>query len=239
MSAEEEQPDGIPAWIVSFSDMVTLLLSFFVLLQAFAHERNPDLFYEGQGSFRRAIKGMGIPKWLYGKRKVIPRDFIVNNYAVEPDPNNRTARQIVNAEQEKLAQLFQQIKEKQESQSENMMRAIRVEATPIRFTSGSAELDAQARTYLDALAVDLASNRHVGDSAVYLIGMAPDESAGRNRWILSTLRSRAATQYLRKHLGQAESAWPLRSWGASGRFGDIPESTQVALVILGAEHGRR
>ena len=61
---QEEEAEGAPAWIVSFADMITLLLAFFVLLQSFAQEQDPELFHQGQGSFRRSISGFGIPDLL-------------------------------------------------------------------------------------------------------------------------------------------------------------------------------
>ena len=49
---QEESNDGIPAWIVSFSDMVTLLLAFFVMLQAFAKPKQPEQVKQGLAPFQ-------------------------------------------------------------------------------------------------------------------------------------------------------------------------------------------
>jgi len=64
----QEEGRSVPAWVVSFSDMVTLLLAFFVLLQSFARVQDPEMFFVGQGSFKSAIAGMGLPSWLLGRQ---------------------------------------------------------------------------------------------------------------------------------------------------------------------------
>ena len=38
---KEEKPAGAPAWMVTYSDMVTLLLTFFVMLLAMASFESP------------------------------------------------------------------------------------------------------------------------------------------------------------------------------------------------------
>ena len=37
----EEQGEKVPLWIISFADMITLLLSFFVMLQTMCRRRTP------------------------------------------------------------------------------------------------------------------------------------------------------------------------------------------------------
>ncbi|MCD4823837.1 MAG: OmpA family protein [Phycisphaerae bacterium] len=230
----EEEPDEVPAWIISFTDMITLLLAFFVLLQAFAHEQTPELFFEGQGSFRRAIKGMGIPRWLYGKKKRVKRSFYVNKYPAEPDKEKRKNRPILNANRQRLQRMFQKLKEETQSESGSMLRTIRVEAMPIKFSPGSAELDAQARSSLDNLAVELSSNPPAKRSAVYLIGLAPDASSPQKQWVLSGRRARAAERYLREKIVDMDRNWTLHAWGGGRQFGSIPKGSYVGLVIMGS-----
>ena len=38
--AVEEKPDGAPEWMVSFADMITIMMSFFVIMFALATARN-------------------------------------------------------------------------------------------------------------------------------------------------------------------------------------------------------
>jgi len=66
-TSQEEADQETPAWIVSFTDMITLLLAFFIMLQTLAVLQDPELFHVGRDSFKRAIAGLGIPDWLFGK----------------------------------------------------------------------------------------------------------------------------------------------------------------------------
>ena len=62
--------EKVPIWIISFADMITLLLSFFVMLQTMASRRDDKLFSIAQDSFRRSMAGFGIPDLVFGKQSV-------------------------------------------------------------------------------------------------------------------------------------------------------------------------
>ena len=53
---EECPPEGAPAWMATFSDLVTLLLTFFVLLYAMS-KQDESKFQSVAGSIRRAFAG--------------------------------------------------------------------------------------------------------------------------------------------------------------------------------------
>ena len=46
----EEEGTKVPGYIVTFSDMVTLLLTFFVMLLTLADVQDPELFDKGRDS---------------------------------------------------------------------------------------------------------------------------------------------------------------------------------------------
>jgi len=59
-SEPEEERKGGPRYLVAYCSIMTLLLAFFIILQAFASEQSTGLFYAGQGSFVRALKTFGL-----------------------------------------------------------------------------------------------------------------------------------------------------------------------------------
>lgn len=60
-TTEGEPPKkGAPRYIVAYCSIMTLLLAFFIILQAFATVQEEGLFYAGRGSFVRALKTFGL-----------------------------------------------------------------------------------------------------------------------------------------------------------------------------------
>ena len=51
---------SVPAYIVTFSDMVTLLLTFFVMLLSMAHVQDPAMVDVGRDAFVKSIRGFGL-----------------------------------------------------------------------------------------------------------------------------------------------------------------------------------
>jgi hypothetical protein len=56
----EEPNPGPPAYMVSFSDMMTLILTFFILLVSLSREQSYGLLADGVGSFRIALESHGM-----------------------------------------------------------------------------------------------------------------------------------------------------------------------------------
>ena len=88
---DEEQPKGSPLWMTTYSDMVTLLLTFFVMLFAFA-DIDKAKYDQIAESLRGALKGM--PSIL----ETPQRDFSV----LEPIP-------MITPEFESLYESFQEL----------------------------------------------------------------------------------------------------------------------------------
>jgi hypothetical protein len=58
----------VPAYLVSFGDMMTILLTFFILLCTYAKEKQHGFISDGIGSFRLAIEALGLPGFLTSDR---------------------------------------------------------------------------------------------------------------------------------------------------------------------------
>ena len=94
---DEEDKPKVPGWIVSFTDMITLLLSFFVLLQSLAEVRDPELFFEGQGSFVRAIRTFGLPGFMTGEKAQPNRDFTKPRHPTDTSDQERPVNRLIDA----------------------------------------------------------------------------------------------------------------------------------------------
>jgi chemotaxis protein MotB len=241
---QEDEAEGTPAWIVSFADMITLLLAFFVLLQSFAQEQDPELFHEGQGAFRRSIAGFGIPDLLFGKPQVLEGPTQKKRHPTEESNESIINRQrVIDARDARIRHAFERIKEAIDTKtSEKVPDPTNIMSTPIRFEPGSAELNAAARKYLVDVAGELGRNLNPTRVRFVIVASAPDHPEGKLRWTLSTERSKAVSKFIQGVLaGVSEQQWTLISMGNGTSTPQYPNQTTttrqefVRIVIMGAE----
>jgi flagellar motor protein MotB len=242
-SPDDEQGPAVAAWIVSFSDMITLLLSFFVLLQAFAEYRDPELFFQGQGSFLRAIRCFGLPEWLLGVRDQFEQDHRKVKSPAEEADNKVPRNRLIDDEDEKIREAFRDLRRVVDAESSDLTGlAVETTASPVRFRSGQAELDEAARKWLRGFAREVRQTRHPEGTRIRVLAAAPDLRQGKQRWVLAARRARCVADYVRSALsaGAAED-WSVVSCGATPDtklwrgLGGTADRSYVLIAIEGKE----
>lgn len=212
----QEDGQSVPGWIVSFSDMVTLLLAFFVLLQTFAKVQDPELFFAGQGSFRRAVSGGGLSTMFGGELESPGKDWRSKKYPSTNTTKEPSNDRVIDDNDEQTRQMFERLKREVEVQAESLKeRIVRIESTRIIFAPGQVTLDDDAREYLKGLTLDLRTVRRSA-TRLYVVGLAADEEDRKNRWLSSARRAEAAHQELERLLTAQGQKWEISSWGAGG-----------------------
>jgi flagellar motor protein MotB len=246
--AKKAEPSGekVPLWIISFADMITLLLSFFVMLQTMAHSKDSTLFGVSQDSFRRAISGFGMPDFLYGKQAVPNYDYRKLKYPTdEAAPDEPTTNErIIDANDEQIRHIFGRLQNQMESSSTDVAEKTRsVSVTPIRFARGSTHIDEAGQKYLNSFAESLLANAGRGKIQVYVYGLAPEETNFQSAMKLSSLRARSIEMHLKKTFAARikDGTMGTASWGAQPgqetdkTLGSIPKEAHAIIVITEAE----
>lgn len=87
----DEPKQGPPAYMVSFADMMTLILTFFILLVSMAKEQDLGLLAKGLGSFVVAIESHGLNGILDGNEKAMVFEHMRRRFNLPPeeDPERR------------------------------------------------------------------------------------------------------------------------------------------------------
>jgi flagellar motor protein MotB len=246
---EEESGEKVPIWIISFADMITLLLSFFVMLQTMASRRDDKLFSIAQDSFRRSLAGFGIPDLIFGKQSATDFNYRKIKYpSLEADPNRASRVRVINSEDDAIRLAFSQMKKTMESKvSQAAEVTLQVINTPLRFDGPSDRLLDADQQYLGEMAINL--QQSLGSQAVKIYVIANSPGTHKEDWLLAAQRATAVEKSLRRLLApqlQGASSWELVSAG-SGPQASLPGTSGsisrplITLTIVGkaSEHGRR
>jgi len=250
-SIAEEGPK-VPGYIVTFSDMVTLLLTFFVMLLSLASVQDPELFGRGRDSFSWSIKNFGLGM-LWG-RKLRPDFGSVKIKYFISKPDKFFKGRSIHIKEEKIRQVFNELRQSMKTMpSEVAATKTDFSVTNIHFPRGVSSLDVSAKRFLGGFCSNLQQDSGSRPIKLYVLGLAGDQAAEKDQWILSAKRAKVVADYLRGILSSGSglqtqrsafggwSKWSVYWWGA-GPGGDwvrqdspISKQSQILIAVLRAD----
>ncbi len=244
MPRKPEPKAEVPGWIISFSDMITLLLAFFVLLQSFAREPDFGLFCAGQASFRRAIDGLGIPSFVLGKWEKPASEYIPNLYAPEETADEQM-RPVIHQRDEMIRERFSRIMQEMDSEAadNNQQPLGSTQGFSVAFDETGYGLTAAERAQFAAYADGLVRDIRQDNVQIYVVGFAKTERDQRRLIMLSARRAQEVATALRGQLAAQIDGrgWEVISWGGgtgvdwASSFGINADQASIAIAVMGAK----
>jgi len=218
-----EEKAGIPGWLVSFGDMMTLILTFFILLVSMAQQREYGLIAEGLGSFVSALRSHGLPGFLTDSQRREIHDNFRRRFNLPPEAEEE--RRETYSDASDLELLRAQLAQALEPHDELFQPQI------AGFARDSAELDAPARAYLDRLAQTL---RPRAGQLLLVEGHAADAAerfAGDDHW-LAGARAQAVREYLVETHDFEPARVEARAWLTALEDAEAPDSRRADARLI-------
>jgi len=202
----------VPGYIVTFSDMVTLLLTFFVMLLSLATTQDPDLFHVGRDSFVRAIKGYGLGV-LWGKQQAMNFENIKPKYEIE-NPEQLVAPQTLDAQQERAKRAFEKVQQYMKTMPSQVTgRKIDLPSLDISFEPQSAKLNESAKIQLTEFCTKLQYYPDLRALRLYALGLMEKTAPNQENWTLAALRAKAVADFVVESALAGKNI-PVYSWAA-------------------------
>lgn len=230
----EESAAKAPAYIVTFSTLITLLLAFFVVLVSMGSARDDTLLNQGQG-----YKGgfLGAFKKGFGVRQKLDLGNIGNKYPIS-DADEGFEGRTPDADTERLRRIIKKLSRSMKiSPSPIAAQKTDFSVTNIHFLPGEAALNEPAKEFLTEFCLNLQQSSKAGSLKLYVLGLAGDEINEKKQWIISAKRAQAAAEFLRNTL-PAEAHWSVYSWGAGAggdwveQYSPVSEQSQILIAVL-------
>jgi len=200
---EEHPHHGPPPWLISFGDMMTLFLCFFIILVTMAPTQDSGLTAAGLGPFVVALESKGMDGALKGEKQLQRVNMYRERFGL--DPLSEDEFQDGRLEARDSQEIEQLLKASLRPYAEMRQPLI------ARFGPDSAELSSGAKTYLDAMAETL---RPGFGQLLMLEGHAIDAGPrfrDSDAW-LAVARSQRVKRYLVDQHGFVPQRVEARAW---------------------------
>lgn len=246
----EEKGECAPLWIISFADMISLLMAFFIMLMTMSTANKEASGNEGEGifdetlyGFRKSIATLGVPELFGGKqgsfgsvKDALSFDSRKVYYSISD--GNDTANRTIDAHEERIRRLFNRLERRSKTFKPQIYGSQPdFIVAPIVFGEGQVTLDESARQFLNNFIADLYESSMSGKLNLYVVGLAPQETSEKQRWLLSAKRAQAVANFLTNNLPPGTD-WSIYSWGAGSggdwvkKDGPISEQSQILISVL-------
>lgn len=240
MSGRREPPadekQKVPGYIVTFSDMVTLLLTFFVLLLSLADTQDQELIDKGRDSFNQAIRSYGLGM-LVGQKNVEDLGEVKIMYNVKPTGDEADNQRTISATEDRTEGAFLDL-----IRNMNALPS-QIEATDVdfmvanvKFEKGQYLLDESSKKFLRGYCSGFRDSHTLNSTKFYILGIASD-TPERQSWYVSAKRAKVVADYMRSNMPSGYN-WPIYNWGA-GQGGDwvgegspISKKTSILITVL-------
>jgi hypothetical protein len=237
---KEEQGEKAPLWMISFADMISLLMAFFVMLLTMATTRSGKLCETGMGVFERSIEGFrdsiasfGIPGVL-GEKKSLGFERGMRHFSVEGANEEADGQRLIDAGEERTKRLFQQLRTRAAATPSSIRGSQALcDTAPIIFDRDACELRTDDNRYLARFCADLKASGSLEGMTLVVVGAAPEATTFRDRWTLAARRARVVAEQLRKEL--TNTPVTVVSWGtadASAWSKELPSSNRQVHILL-------
>lgn len=211
---KKEKKNGIssPGWMSTFSDLMTLLLTFFILLYSMS-TIDAVKFRNISYSLQAVLMGEGQPKITEGQKNETP---------IPLDENKQQSEEIIESDvKEEILEMYQTVKEYVEQEQLQAQVSIAVHKTGvyidikdvILFESGKADIKQGGKNVLDKL-VGLFNEFN---NEIVIEGRTDDVPSNTlfypTNWELSTARAVSVVRYLSEDRGLDPSRLSASGYG--------------------------
>ena len=224
----EEEKQKVPGYIVTFSDMVTLLLTFFVLLLTLADVQDPELFDKGRDAFLESLRYVGLGA-LFGRQEMPEYGNLKTKHSTD-NPEDISEKRTIDARAEQIERIFEELKNSAIALPKNITaEKANFSLANVRFLPGKADLNESSKQFLTEFCRNLQYSSDRKPGILYVLGLAPEEKEERDQWLLSAIRAEVVAKYLRNNLISISN-----QYNTSEIFGSSPK---WSVYSLGAGQG--